>query len=237
MPWLRPCFRCRGTWWCGSTRPARPGTSPTWRRSFPGARLASCCRNAPARPTWRRWITIWRRWRWRTACRPVGVGVLALVTETAASLRSMDYAGSTPRLLGLCFGAEDLSADLGIAPRGPEGYAAPVRPPGPRPCWPRPGPASPRSTRHGPTRRTPRAWWRRPRKRRWTGSREALHPPGADRARQRRLHAPPERVAWARRVAAAFAQAPGAGVLTLDGAMIDQPHLKLARQDPGQHLG
>ena len=40
----------------------------------------------------------------------------------------------------------------------------------------------------------------------------------------------PERVEWARRVAAAFAETPDAGVLTLDGAMIDQPHLKLARR-------
>src|SRR4051812_2681866 len=39
---------------------------------------------------------------------PVGaIGVLALVTETAASLRSMAYAGVTPRLRALLFGAED----------------------------------------------------------------------------------------------------------------------------------
>ena len=40
--------------------------------------------------------------------RPVGaIGVLALVTETAASLRNLDYAGVTPRLRALAFGAED----------------------------------------------------------------------------------------------------------------------------------
>ena len=49
---------------------------------------------------------------------PVGdIGVLALVTETAASLRNMDYARVTPRLRALLFGAEDLAADLGISPR------------------------------------------------------------------------------------------------------------------------
>src|SRR3954468_482477 len=58
---------------------------------------------------------------------PAGdIGVLALVTETAASLRNMDYAGVTPRLRALLFGAEDLSAGLGVTPRGPDGsYAGP----------------------------------------------------------------------------------------------------------------
>ncbi|MDQ2778904.1 MAG: HpcH/HpaI aldolase/citrate lyase family protein, partial [Pseudomonadota bacterium] len=35
---------------------------------------------------------------------------------------------------------------------------------------------------------------------------------------------------WARRVLAACAAAPGAGVVTLDGKMIDQPHVVKARQ-------
>ncbi|HKH28194.1 MAG TPA: aldolase/citrate lyase family protein, partial [Sphingomicrobium sp.] len=55
------------------------------------------------------------------------VGVLALVTETAASLRNMDYAGVTPRLRALAFGAEDLAADCGITPRGDRGtLTAPI---------------------------------------------------------------------------------------------------------------
>ena len=40
--------------------------------------------------------------------------MLALVTETAASLRCMDYAGVTPRLLALLFGAEDLALQLHV---------------------------------------------------------------------------------------------------------------------------
>nr|WP_246448680.1 CoA ester lyase [Novosphingobium flavum] len=39
-----------------------------------------------------------------------------------------------------------------------------------------------------------------------------------------------ERVDWARRVVAAFAAAPEAGALQLDGAMIDAPHLAQARR-------
>jgi citrate lyase subunit beta/citryl-CoA lyase len=39
-----------------------------------------------------------------------------------------------------------------------------------------------------------------------------------------------EVVAQARRIVAAFAAAPGAGVLALDGKMIDAPHLKQAQR-------
>lgn len=39
----------------------------------------------------------------------------------------------------------------------------------------------------------------------------------------------PEAVAWARRVVAMFAAQPGAGVVGLDGRMLDVPHLKQAR--------
>ena len=47
-----------------------------------------------------------------------------------------------------------------------------------------------------------------------------------------------EDLAEARAIVAAFAANPGAGALQLDGRMIDQPHLKLARrllgaQQPG----
>ncbi|HTW25506.1 MAG TPA: CoA ester lyase, partial [Acetobacteraceae bacterium] len=39
-----------------------------------------------------------------------------------------------------------------------------------------------------------------------------------------------EALAWARRVMAAFAAAPEAGVLALDGRMIDRPHRRLAER-------
>ncbi len=39
-----------------------------------------------------------------------------------------------------------------------------------------------------------------------------------------------EQVAWARQVRDGFAARPGAGVLTLDGKMVDKPHLKLAER-------
>ena len=40
----------------------------------------------------------------------------------------------------------------------------------------------------------------------------------------------PERLAWARMVRDAFAADPGAGVLALEGKMIDRPHLRLAER-------
>src|ERR1700739_3426859 len=60
---------------------------------------------------------------------PIGsIGIVAIVTETAGSVFALgDYAPVASRLLGICFGAEDLSADLGISPRQPDGcYPAPV---------------------------------------------------------------------------------------------------------------
>ncbi len=58
-----------------------------------------------------------------------GIGVLALVTKTAASLRCMDYAGVTPRLFALLFGAEDLAADFGIGARDADGRTRRRSPP------------------------------------------------------------------------------------------------------------
>jgi citrate lyase subunit beta/citryl-CoA lyase len=39
-----------------------------------------------------------------------------------------------------------------------------------------------------------------------------------------------EEVAWARRVVAAFADAPELGVVGIDGKVIDRPHLRLAER-------
>jgi citrate lyase subunit beta/citryl-CoA lyase len=60
---------------------------------------------------------------------PIGsIGVVAIVTETAGSVFTLGgYADVASRLIAICFGAEDLSADLGISPRRADGgYPAPV---------------------------------------------------------------------------------------------------------------
>ncbi len=47
--------------------------------------------------------------------------IIALVTETAAAILNLDYRGASKRLVGLTWGAEDLSADLGAeAYRNPD---------------------------------------------------------------------------------------------------------------------
>ena len=169
-----------------------------------------------------------------TACGlPVGrISVLALVTETALSLAGLHYAGSPRRLLALCFGAEDLSADLGISPRAPGGaYTAPVAAaraamlvaaaqagvPAIDTPWPDPKDAA------GLMREAAEA------ARDGFAGKLCIHPAQIGPANAA-FSPPMDRVAWAHRVVAAFAATPGAGVLALDGAMIDQPHLKLARR-------
>ena len=160
-----------------------------------------------------------------------GIGVLAIVTETAASLRSMNYAGSPPRLLAVCFGAEDLSADLGIVPRGPGGYAAPVQAaraatllaaawagvPAVDTPWPDPKDPAGMAAEAAEAARDGFA------------GKLCIHPSQIELANTA-FTPSPEKIAWARRVEGLFADNPDSGVMTLDGAMIDQPHLKLARR-------
>ncbi len=160
------------------------------------------------------------------------VGVLALATETAASLAQMDYRGAPARLLALCFGAEDLSADLGIAPRGP-GHAYPASVAAARAAtllaaaaagvaaldtpWPDP--------------RDPAGLEAEARQAAADGfaGKLCIHP-GQLAAVAAAFTPAPERIAWAEQVRAGFAANPGAGVFVLDGKMIDRPHLKLAER-------
>ena len=161
-----------------------------------------------------------------------GIGVLALVTETALSLRSLDYAGPPKRLLALCFGAEDLSADLGISPRGPGGaYTAPVAAARAATLLAAAQAGVPALDTPWPDPKDPASMDREAAEAARDGfaGKLCIHP--AQIAPANAAFTPaPDRVVWAERVVAAFAAEPGAGVLTLDGAMIDQPHLKLARR-------
>lgn len=163
---------------------------------------------------------------------PGGIGVLALVTETAASLMRMDYTGAPARLLALCFGAEDLSADLGISPRAGDGrLAAPVS-------------AARAQTVIAATAAGVAALdtpWPDPRDpvglaveaamaaRDGFAGKLCIHP---DQVAPVNAAFTPsrERVAWAQAVQAGFAARPGAGVFALHGKMIDRPHLKLAER-------
>lgn len=161
-----------------------------------------------------------------------GIGVLALATETAASLRRLDYAGVTSRLRALVFGAEDLAADLGIAARREDGtHTAPIaaarsallvaaaeaRVPALDTPWP--DPRDPAGLQ-GETAAAARDGF---------AGKLCIHPDQLEAAAAAFTPAP-ERVRWATAVVDLFATNPTAGVLTLDGKMLDRPHLILAER-------
>lgn len=160
------------------------------------------------------------------------IGILALVTETAASLRDMGYAGVTPRLRALVFGAEDLAADFGIAPRSTEGgMTAPV-------LAARAALLIAAAEAQVPAIDTP---WPDPRDPDGL-ARELASAIGDGFAGKLCIHPnqlaavtdaftpTPERVRWAETVRDLFAERPDTGVLVLDGKMVDRPHLKLAER-------
>lgn len=164
---------------------------------------------------------------------PAGsTGIVALVTETVRSLAHMDYRGCTPRLLALCFGAEDLSADLGIRPRGPDGaYPAPVAAARaatlvaaaqagvPALDTPWPDPRDPDGLAHEAARAAADGF----------AGKLCIHPAQIGPVLAAFTPAP-DRVRWAEQVRDLFAANPDAGVMALDGKMVDRPHLRLAER-------
>ena len=160
------------------------------------------------------------------------VGILALVTETAASLARIDYRGAPARLLALCFGAEDLSADLGIVPRGPgHGYAAPVAAARAMTLLAAAAAGVAALDTPWPDPRDPAGLEAEAQQAAADGfaGKLCIHP-GQVAATAAAFTPAPERVAWAEQVCAGFAANPDAGVFALDGKMIDRPHLKLAQR-------
>jgi citrate lyase subunit beta / citryl-CoA lyase len=165
---------------------------------------------------------------------PVGtIGVVAIVTETAASVFALGaYAGVASRLCAICFGAEDLSADLGISPRHPDGsYPAPV-------VFARAQVLVAAGAIGVPAIDTPHPDPRDPEGLRLEAEAAAadgfagkilIHPAQIDIVNAA-FTPSVERVQWAERVDAAFAANPDSGVFALDGKMIDRPHHKLAQR-------
>lgn len=162
-----------------------------------------------------------------------GIGVLPIVTETAASVLGLpSMAAAARRVLGFCFGAEDLSADLGISPRRADhSYPAAV-------LHARAAVLVAAAAAGVPALDTP---WPDPRDPEGL-AREAATAAEDGFAGKLCIHpdqiAPvnaaftpdPARMSWARTVRDAFAANPQAGVFALDGKMIDRPHLKLAQR-------
>jgi citrate lyase subunit beta / citryl-CoA lyase len=161
------------------------------------------------------------------------VGVVAIVTETAASVFTLGaYAGAASRLLAICFGAEDLSADLGISPRYPDGsYPAPVVLARaqvlvaagalgvPAIDTPYPAHGDPIGLRREADAAAADGF----------AGKILIHPAQIDPVNAA-FTPSAEQVRWAERVRDAFAANPDAGVFALDGKMIDRPHYKLAQR-------
>lgn len=159
--------------------------------------------------------------------------IIAIATETAGSLFGLGgYAEAGPRLWGLMWGAEDLSASLGASEsRQGDVWHAPFQL-ARNLCLAGAAAAGvvaidtiyvdienlaglETETREG--------------KRDGFGAKAVIHP----------THVPVVNAAftpneaelnWARRVVAAFADASGAGAVRMDGKMVDKPHLRLAER-------
>jgi citrate lyase subunit beta/citryl-CoA lyase len=163
--------------------------------------------------------------------------VAALVTETAAAMfRTGDYAGDYPgksRLVAMSWGAEDLSSALGAREqRGPDGEYAHTYEMARSLCLigaAAAGVAAIETVQ--PEFRDLDALAARAQRVRAQGFRGmlAIHPAQVDPINAA-FTPSAEELAHARAVVQTFADHPGAGVVALDGAMLDRPHLVLAQR-------
>jgi citrate lyase subunit beta/citryl-CoA lyase len=163
--------------------------------------------------------------------------IAALVTETAAAMfRTGDYAGDYPgraRLIAMSWGAEDLSSALGAREqRGPDGEYAHTYEMARSLCLigaSAAGVAAIETVQ--PEFRDLEALERRAKLVRAQGFRGmlAIHPAQVDPINAA-FTPSAEELAHARCVVQAFAEHPGAGVVALNGAMLDRPHLALAQR-------
>lgn len=160
--------------------------------------------------------------------------ILAIATETAASLfRLGTFAGSSYRLVGLAWGAEDLSADLGAETnRAADGlYAEPYRLArtlalaGAVAADVIPVDTVFTNFRDEAGLAAETAIARRD----GFTAKLAIHP--AQVATINAAFTPsPEAIARAQAIVAAFTADPAAGVIALDGEMLDRPHLTRAQR-------
>lgn len=163
--------------------------------------------------------------------------ILAIGTETAQSIFGLNsYAGVTPRLWGISWGAEDLAADVGsLANRASGRYTEPYRLARSL-CLYAAAAAGVRAIdtvcvelddAQVLAEESQEAY------RDGFVGKLAIHPRHLDAINH--AFTPSEsQLAWAHRVLDAFAAQPDAGTLNLDGKMIDHPHRRLAQRLTGR---
>lgn len=159
--------------------------------------------------------------------------IMAIATETAASIFALGtYAGVTPRLSGLMWGAEDLAAALGATENGGSGsYHSPYRLVRDL-CLMGASAAGVVAIDtvytviedlDGLAAEAAAA------RRDGFGAKAVIHPKHVDAVNA--AFTPSEQeVAWAQRIVDAFASDRSLGVIRIDGKMIDKPHLRAAEK-------
>ena len=164
---------------------------------------------------------------------PGSIGVLPIATETTASVLALPTMfACTRRLIGVCFGAEDLSADLGIAPRRADlTYPAPIAAARAQALLAAAAAGIPAIDTPFPDPRNPDGLVRESAEAAMDGfaGKLCIHP---DQVAPVNAAFTPsaELLAWALRVVEGFTSNPESGVFLLDGKMIDRPHLRLAER-------
>jgi citrate lyase subunit beta/citryl-CoA lyase len=170
----------------------------------------------------------------RDGVAPGSIAILPIASETAAAMFAFaSYAGSSARLCGIMWGCEDLAADVGAAEnRAPGGdYLEPFR-------------LARSLCLFGATAagvaaidtvftdfRDEAALEREAHAAERNGftAKAAIHP-GQIAAINRAFTPGDAAIVWARKVVAAFAANPDAGVIGVDGKMLDRPHLRAAQR-------
>lgn len=162
------------------------------------------------------------------------VAVLPIATETPASIFQLHtYAGASPRLAGLTWGAEDLSSAIGaLSARDEEGLLTAPYQIARALCLAGAAAAEvPAVETVYPAFRDAeglKAYVARGRRDGFVGM-MAIHPAQVEVINQG-FTPTPEEVAFARRVVELFAANPEAATLGLDGKMLDRPHLVQAKR-------
>ncbi len=173
----------------------------------------------------------------RAGLAPGSVKIVPVATETAEAMLNMQSfcqsAGTLSRLAGVTWGAEDLAAAIGaVSNKDEDGHYAPLYQLAGSLCLSAAAVAGvpPIDTLHADFRDTAglAAACRASRRRGFRG-RIAIHPDQVDTINT--AYSPTEaELAHARRIVDAFAAQPDAGTLSLDGVMIDKPHLTQAQR-------
>lgn len=162
------------------------------------------------------------------------VAIVPVATETPQALLQMHgYCQPLPRLAGVTWGAEDLSTAVGaVSNRDADGRYAPLYEWAASLCLAAAGAAGvpPLDTVYTDFKDAAgleRAC--RASRRRGFRGRLAIHPDQVDTINA--CYSPTEQeLAHARRIVEAFAAQPDAGTLSIDGVMVDRPHLVQARR-------